>query len=190
MQHLCHGRACDVGTFFGQAGVGKIAAGMFRIGKVDIRDDINNAAVGFLWQAFVLAAIAGLHVEDGDVQTLGANHTQARVRVAQHKNCIGLHLHHELVALGNDIAHCFAKVIAHSLHVDIGVGKLQVLEEYTIEIVVIILTCMCQKAVEIFATLVDDGGQAYDFGPRAHDNQQLQLSVVLELLHIKVCSNN
>ena len=146
---------------------------MFRIGKVDIRDDINNAAFGFLSQTFVLAAVASLHVEDGDVQTLGSNDAEARVRVAKDKHSIGLHLHHELVALGNDVAHRLAQVIAHGLHIDVGVGKLEVLEEDTIEIVIIILTSMCQEAVEIFATLVDDSRKADDFGPRAHDNQKL-----------------
>ena len=111
MQHFGHRTATDVGTFFGQTTIGQISSGMFRIGDVHIGDDIDNASVGLLGQAFVLATVAGLHVEDGDVQTLRPYHTQAAVGVAQHQNGIGFRLVEELVAAVDDVATGGSQVI-------------------------------------------------------------------------------
>ena len=70
-QDLGHGRARDVGALGGAAGVLEVAAGVLGVGQVDVGDHVDDAAVGLLGQALVLAAVARLHVEDGDVQALG-----------------------------------------------------------------------------------------------------------------------
>ncbi len=170
VQHFCHRGACDIGAFLGQTGIGKIAAGMFAIGKVDIGDDVDNAAIGFLRQTLVLASVASLHVEDGDVESLGADDAQTRIGVAQDKHSIWLYLYHQLVALGDDVAHRLAQVNAHGFHIDVGVGQLEVLEEHAIEVIVVVLTRMCQQAVEVLATLVDDSRKADNLRPCANYN--------------------
>ena len=71
VQDFGHGRAGDVGALTGQAALGEVAAGMLAVCHVDVGDDVDDAAVGLLGQALVLAAVAGFHVEDGDVQALG-----------------------------------------------------------------------------------------------------------------------
>ena len=73
MQHLRHGRAGDVGPLLGQTAVRQIAAGVLGVSHVHVGDDIHDAAVRFFGQALVLAAVAGLHVEDGDVQPLSTD---------------------------------------------------------------------------------------------------------------------
>ena len=181
VQHLRHRRAGDVGALLRQAAVGQVAAGVLGVGHIHIGDDVHDAAVGLLRQALVLAAVAGLHVEDGDVQPLGADDAEAGVGVAQHQHGIGLHLHHQLVALGDDVAHRLAQVLAHGLHIHVRVGELQVLEEHAVEVVVIVLPGVRQQAVEILAALVDDRRQADDLRARADDDQKLQLPVILEL---------
>ena len=70
-QDLGHGRARDVGALGGAAGVLEVAGGVLGVGQVDVGDHVDDAAVGLLGQALVLAAVAGLHVEDGDVQAFG-----------------------------------------------------------------------------------------------------------------------
>ena len=40
---------------------------MLGVGHVDVGDHVDDAAVGLFGQALVLAAVAGLHVEDGEV---------------------------------------------------------------------------------------------------------------------------
>ena len=77
VQHLGHRRACNIGALLGQAAVGQITSGVLRVAEVDIGYDIDYTAVGLLRQALVLAAVARLHMEDGYVQPLGRNGTQA-----------------------------------------------------------------------------------------------------------------
>lgn len=92
VEHFCHWRTCHIGALLRQTAVGKIAASVLRVCHIHIADDVNDATVGFFGQTFVFATVTSLHVEDRNVQTLGANHAQARVGVAQHKHCIGLGL--------------------------------------------------------------------------------------------------
>ena len=170
MQHLRHGRAGHIGTLLGEAGVGQVATGVLAVGHVHVGDDVHNAAVGLLGQALVLAAVAGLHVEDGDVQALGTNDAEAAVGIAQDEDGIGPRLDHQLVALGNDIAHGLAQVVAHSLHIHIRIGQLQVLEEHTVQIVIIVLAGMRQQAVEIHTAFVNHSRKADNLRPCAYNN--------------------
>lgn len=179
-QDLCHGRAGDVGALRGAAGVLEVAAGVLGVGQVDVGDHVDDAAVGLLGQALVLAAVAGLHVEDGDVEPLGRDGGQAAVGVAQDQQRVGLHLDHQLVARGDDVAHGLAQVGAHGVQVDVRVVQRQVAEEDAVERVVVVLPGVRQQAVEVAAALLDDLGQADDLGARAHDDQELQAAVVLE----------
>ncbi len=77
MQNFCHRRAGDVGALFGQSALGKIAACVLGVAEVDVGNDVDYAAVGLLGQALVLAAIAGLHVENGDMKALCSDSREA-----------------------------------------------------------------------------------------------------------------
>ena len=179
-QDLGHGRARDVGTLRRAAGILEVAARVLGVGQVDVGDHVDDAAVGLLGQALVLAAVARLHVEDWDVQALGRDGGKAAVGVAQDKERVGLHLDHEPVARGDDVAHGLAQVGAHGVQVDVGVGELQVAEEDAVERVVVVLPGVRQQAVEVAAALLDDLGQADDLGTGAHDDQELQTAVVIK----------
>ena len=179
-QDLRHGRARDVGALRRAAGVLEVAAGVLGVGQVDVGDHVDDAAVGLLGQALVLAAVARLHVEDGDVQALGRDGGQAAVGVSQDQQRVGLRLHHELVGGGDDVAHGLAQVGAHGVEVDVRVVQRQVTEEDAVERVVVVLPGVRQQAVEVAAALLDDLGQADDLGAGAHDDQKLQAAVVLE----------
>ena len=169
-QDLCHGGASDIGALRGAAGVLEVAAGVLGVGHVHVRDHVDDAAVGLLGQALVLAAVARLHVEDWDVQALGRDGGQAGVGVAQDQQCIGLHLNHEFVGGGDDVTDCLAEVRAHGVQVDVRVAQRQVTEEDAVERVVVVLPGVRQQAVEVAAALLDDLGQADDLGARAHDD--------------------
>ena len=179
-QDLGHGRAGDVGALRCAAGVLEVAAGVLGVGQVDVGDHVDDAAVGLLGQALVLAAVARLHVEDGDVQALGRDGGQAAVGVAQDQQGVRLNLHHELVAPRDDVAHGLAQVGAHGVQVDVGVVQRQVAEEYAVERVVVVLPGVRQQAVEVAAALLDDLGQSDDLGAGAHDDQELQAAVVFK----------
>ena len=177
---LGHGRARDVGALRGAAGVLEVAAGVLGIGQVDVGDHVDDAAVGLLGQALVLAAVACLHVEDGDVQALCRDGGQAAVGVAQDQQRVGLDLDHQLVRGRDDVAHGLSKVGAHGVQVDVGVGKLQVAEEDAVQGVVVVLPGVRQQAVEVASALLDDLGQADDLGAGAHDDEQFQAAVVFK----------
>ena len=177
---LGHGRARDVGALRGAAGVLEVAAGVLGVGQVDVGDHVDDASVGLLGQALVLAAVAGLHVEDGDVQPLRTDDGQAAVRVAQHQHGVGPDGGHELVALRDDVAHRLAQIRADGVHIDLGVGQLQVVEEHAVQVVVVVLAGVGQDNIKIFASLVDDGGQTDDLRAGADDDEQFQLTVVFK----------
>ena len=180
MQDLRHRAAGDIGALLGEAAVGQIAAGVLGVGHVDIGDDVDNTTIRLLRQAFVLAAVAGLHVEDGDVQTLGADDAEAGVRVPQHQHRIGLDGDHQLIACGDDIAHGFTQVRADSVHVNLRVSELQVLEEHTVKVVIIVLARMRQDCVEVLPALIDHGRQPDNLRPRSHNDEKLEFAVVGE----------
>jgi len=47
-------------------------------------------------------------MKNGDMQALGTDDRKAAVRIAQHQNCVRLHLHHELIRFRNNVAHRLA----------------------------------------------------------------------------------
>ena len=152
---------------------------MLGIGKVDVGDDVHDAAVGLLRQALILAAVAGFHVEDRDVQPLGADHGQAAVRVAENEHGVGLELNHRLVGGRDDVAHRLAEVGTDGVQIQLRRVQTEVAEEDAVERIIVVLAGVDQQRVEILPALFDDGGKADDLRARAHDNHQLDLTVIL-----------
>ncbi len=97
MQDFRHRAARDVGSLFRKAAVGKVAASMFAVGHVHVAYDVHDAAVGLFRKAFVLTAVARLHMEDGDMQALGPDDAKATVGISQHKHGIRFGGHHKLI---------------------------------------------------------------------------------------------
>ena len=183
-QHLCHRRAGHIRALLREARIGQIPPCMLGIGHVHIRDDVNNPPVRLLRQALVLAAVAGFHMEDRDMQPLRANYTQTAIGIPKHQHGIGFNLHHQLVALGDDIAHGLAQVSPDGIHVHIRIRQFQVFEEYPVQVVVIVLARMRQDRVEILPALVNNRRQTDNFRARPHNDQKLQLPVIFEFSHI------
>lgn len=183
VEHFGHGAAGDVGALLGQAVLRQVPPGVFGVAQVHIGDDVHDAAIGLLGQALVLAAVAGLHMEDGDVQPLSADDAEAGVGVPQHQHGIGLQFHHQVVAFGDDVPHGLAQGVPHRVQVDVRVGQFQVVEEHTVEVVIVVLAGVGQEGVKILPALGDHRGQADDLRPGAHDDEKLQFAVVLERCH-------
>ena len=167
-----HGGSCDIGALLGQAAVGEVSSCMLRVGHIHVGNDIDDTAVGLLGQALVLAAVAGLHVENGDMESFGSDNAEAAVGVAKDQYAVRLGLGEELVGAVDDVAAGSAKVITDSIHIDLGLCELQVLEEDTVEVVVVILACVGENHVKVLAALVDDGGETDDLGARADNDNQ------------------
>ena len=181
MQHLSHRASGDVCPLFRQAAVGKVASRVLAVGHVHVRYDVNDPAVGLLRQALVLAAVARLHVEDGDVQALGAYHAQAAVGVSEHEHAIRFYGGHQPVALGDDVAHSLAEIRTYCVHINFRFSKFEVAEEDSVEVVVVVLPGVGEDDVEVSAALADHSREADDLGTRADDYQQLEPAVILEM---------
>ena len=173
MEDFRHGGSCDIGAFLGQAAVSEVSSCVLRVGHVHVRDDIDDTTVGLLGQALVLAAVAGLHVKNGDMESLGSDDAEAAVGIAKDQYAVGLGLGKELVGAVDDVAASSTKVITDGIHIDLGLGELQVLEEYAVEVVVVVLACVGENHVEVLAALVDDGSETDDLGARADNDDQL-----------------
>lgn len=168
-----HGGPCDIGALLGQTAVGEVSSCVLRIGHIHVGNDIDDTAVGLLGQTLVLAAVASLHVEDRNVKSLGSNNAEAAVGVAKDQYAVGLGLGKELVGAVDDIAASSAKVVTDSIHIDLGLGELQVLEEYAVEVIIVVLASMGENHVKVLAALVDDGGETNDLGARADNDNEL-----------------
>lgn len=173
VENFCHGGPCDIGALLGQTAVGEVSSCVLRVGHVHVGNDIDDTAVGLLGQALVLAAVAGLHVENGDMESLCSDDAEAAIGVAKDQYAVGLGLGEEFVRAVDDVAAGSAKVITDSIHIDLGLCELQVFEEDTVEVVVVILACVGENNIKVLAALVDDGGETDDFGARADNDNQL-----------------
>ena len=173
VEDLRHGGPCDIGAFLGQAAVGEVSSCVLRVGHVHVGNDIDDTAVGLLGQALVLAAVAGLHVENGDMESLCSDNAEAAVGVAKDQYAVGLGLGEELVGAIDDVAAGSAKVVTDSIHIDLGLCELQILEEDTVEVVIVVLACVGENDIKILTALVDNGGETDDLGARADNDDQL-----------------
>ena len=180
MKHLRHRAARDVGALGRQAALREVAPRVLAVCEVHVADDVNDAPVGLLRKALVLAAVARLHVEYRDVQALRPYHAQAAVGVAQNEHGVGPCRGHELVARVDDVTAGRPEVVPHSVHIDLGLREPEVAEEYAVEVVVVVLTRVGENHVEVLPALGDDGRKADYLRARAHDYQQFQPAVVLK----------
>lgn len=72
------------------------------------------------------------------MESLGSYDTQTAVGITENQYGIWLDCCHQLVGGVYDITHCGSKVITYGIHIDLGVFKLKVLEEDSVEVIVVI----------------------------------------------------
>lgn len=187
VKHLSHWRTRDIGTLLGQTAIGKIAAGVLAVCHINVGDYIHDTTVGLFGEAFVFAAVACFHVENGNMETLGTDNAEAAVGVSKYENSVRFGLDHEFVALGDDIAHGLTKVRPYCIHINLRIRKFEIFEEDTVEIVVVVLTRVGKYYVEVLATFVDYRSETYNLGTCTNYDKEFQFAVIFELCHI-LCS--
>ena len=184
VQHLRHGRAGHVGPLLGQARVCQILPGELTVAQVHVGDHVHDPAVGLLRQALVLAAIAGLHMKQGDVQPLGADGGEAGVGVTQHQIALRLQFGQKLIAAAQDVAAGHPQVLPHHRHQNVGaklaegVFQFEILPEHGTQVPVPVLVVVDHAAVKIFPAAFDDGGQPDDLRPGAAADHDFGAAVV------------
>lgn len=60
----------------------------------------------------------------------------------------------------------------------------EILEEHSVQVIVIVQTCMCQQAVKILSALVNHCRKADDLGSCTDYYQQLRFSVTLKMINV------
>ena len=152
---------------------------MLGVGEIDVRDDVHDTAVRLLRKAFVFAAVAGLHVENRNVEPFCPDDTQTTVGVAKNEYGIRFGCSEKLVAAVDDVAAGRTEVISDCIHVDLRFGEFQVAEEDTVEVVVVVLSGMGQNHIEIFAAFGDDSSKPDDLRTGADDDAEFDFAVIL-----------
>ena len=181
VKDLRHRRTGHVCPFLRYTGSIQIAACVLRVTDIHIRNDIDYTAVRLLRETFVEAAVTGLHMEDRDMQTLSSYHGKTGIRISEHKHSIRLCLDHKLVGGVDDIAHSSSQVFTDCVHIDLRISQFEIPEEYTVKIIVIVLTGMGQNTIEVFSTFVDNCCKANYFRPCANNYKEFKTTVVLKL---------
>ena len=107
------------------------------------------------------------------MESLCSDDAEAAIGVAKDQYAVRLGLGEEFVGTVDDIAAGSAKVVTDSIHIDLGFGELQILEEDTVEVVIVVLARVGENYIKVLAALVDDGGETDDLGARADNDDQL-----------------
>ena len=176
VQHLEHGAAGFDDAVRRQSLAEQIVPRDVAVGHVDVRDVIDDLAVGLFRNALVEAAVPGLHVENRDVTFLGGDRTQAGVGVAQHQERVGAHLFQHRVDLDQDLPGRLRRVRACGVQKEIGLAQSEILEEDLVQFVVIILPRVDQNMFDgrRGIELLHDARQADDLGPCPDNGEDLE----------------
>ena len=186
VEHLRHGGTGNIGALLGQPAFVEVAPGVLGISKVHIRDDVHDPPVGLLRQTLVLAAVACLHVEDGDVEPLGSDGAEAGVGIPQDQQGIRLLFDHNTITFGYNIADRLSQVRAYGIQIEVRRPKTQVIKEHLIELVVIVLAGVDKDLIKVAVTLFDDNGEPDDLRPGSDDSHEFQPGHGLNLLKVGV----
>ena len=184
MQHLRHGRTGLVGALLGQAGICQILPGELGIAHIHIRDHIHDATVGFLGQALILAAVASLHVKQGDVQPLGTDGGQAGVGIAQHQIALRLQLRQKLIATSQNVTAGHTQILANHGHQNVRtilsecVFQFKILPENSGKVSIPVLVVVDHAAVKILPATLNHRRQTNNFRTGTAANHDLCAPIV------------
>ena len=164
---------------------------MFGVRHIDVRDYVDDAAVGLLRQALVFATVAGFHVKDRYMQTFRRYRRQATVGVAEYEQSVGFYRRHKFIRAVYYVSDRRSEVVSHRVHINFGIGEGEVFKKYTVERVVVVLSRVGKNTVEVLTASVNDRRKTYDFRSRSDDYEQFEASVVLKfdlaVIDIHIC---
>ena len=115
------------------------------------------------------------------MQTLCTNNRKTAVGISQNEDSIWLCLSEELICAIDDIATGSTKVVTYCIHIDFGIGKLEVAEEDAVEVVVVVLAGVGKDHIEILAAGVDDCCKTDDLRTGSNNDDKLKFAVILEV---------
>src|SRR5690554_6628931 len=139
IQHFKHGAAGFDHTVRRQAFAQQVIPGDGAVGQVDVCRVVHNAAVDLLRHPHIKAAVAGFHVEGGNLAALGGNHRHAAVGIAQYQQGFRLNVGQHFVYRNNHVANGFGTAGTGGTQEVVRLADAQVLEEDFIQLEIIVL---------------------------------------------------
>ena len=185
-QDLWHGRAGDEDPVWREPGCQEISAGVFGVAQVNVGDGVHNPAVDFLWHPVVKAAIACLHVKNGNLQPFGGDGGQAGIGIPQEKQGVRPKGLQKPKGLGENVSQGVTQVGAGHVQLVVWRTQVQILEEDFVEGMVPVLTGVDQGLPEVSVTAPDGGGQPDDFRTGPHHGHEMKGRHGLHLLGIGI----
>ncbi len=161
LQHLPHGRAGQEDAPGVQPLGEQVAPGVLGVDEVEVGDVVDQPPVGLLRHVLVEAAVAGLHVVDGDPHPLGHQRGDAAVGVAQDEDRVGSFREQHLARSrsasrrARDPARTCRRPSKWS-----GSRSAEVVEEHLVERVVVVLAGVHQHVVDALVQARDHPRQA------------------------------
>ena len=147
-------------------------------------DTANKWYHQFLGQALILAAVASLHVKQGDVQPLGTDGGQAGVGIAQHQIALRLQFREEFIAAAHNVAAGNTKILANHRHQNVrailakGVFQFEILPEHGGKVSVPVLIVVDHAAVKILPATLNHRRQTNNFRTGTAANHDLCAPIV------------
>ncbi len=114
------------------------------------------------------------------MQPLGADDGQAAVRIPQHQHRVRPDGGHQLVTLGDDVAHGFTQIGTYGIEINFRISQLQIMEEHAVQVIVVILPRVGKNHIEILTGFVDHRSKANDLRASTHNDEKFKLAIVVE----------
>ena len=120
----------------------QMPAGVLRVHEIEVRDPIDNPAVGLLGHVLVETAIARFHVIERDLHSLRHDPGDRTVGISQNQNRVRPDLGQHSLRFDQDVAQRTPQRGGVDAQVGIRRPQFQVAEEHLVELIIVILTGM------------------------------------------------
>src|SRR5947209_7028364 len=172
-QNFEDGIACykDAPAFYAFAQEVRSAA--LRIRHQNIAAVIDCAPVDFFRHAVIIAAVACLHVINGNPHTLCHYRRQPAVRVSKNEQAVRPLLEHDALGFHNDLSDLLAERLAAHAQEIVWLSYIELLKENVIQVRIEILPRVYKDVLAQAVQLLNDTAQANYLRARAQDGHHL-----------------
>jgi len=171
VQHLAHWAAGLYHHIGRKPLAQQVIAGDGAVGQIDVGSVIDDTPVDFFRHAHVETAIARLHVEGRNLAALGRDHRHTTVSVAKHQHRIRHFCRQNTIDRDDHFADRFSAACARCIEEMIRLADAQVVEEYLVELVIIVLSGMDDHVLAMLVQPRHHTRQTNDLRAGSHHGQ-------------------
>ncbi len=147
----------------------QVTARVLGIGQVDVGCMVHEPPVDLFGHPLVEAAVSGFHVKHRNLAAFGGDNREAAVGVAEHQQRVGLLFRQDSVGADDDVAYRLRRGRARAIEKVVRLADAEFLEEYLVQLVIVVLPGMHQHVGDAAVELGDDARELDHLGPRADD---------------------